>query len=370
MQQTLFSVIVNLFKNPDSGLVLSEKTWEEVVFVLRQGKLLATLYHLASARGSFQKYPDYAKKHLHSASVYADRQAQQVIYECMEITAILKNKNITPVFLKGAGYTLAGSQNGMGRVYTDIDVLVEKSVINIAQDMLQKKGWHSEKLNDYDERYYREWAHEVPPMSNIFRGTIIDLHHNIVPPITGRAPDPSLFFDEVYYTQEGLALLSPAAATLHSCVHLFTNEDFSNGFRDLIDLYLLTQEYGDTEYWKNLFELAEQSGFSLELFYCMSMLKQTFDIVLPESMVQPLLAKYKNFKTDFLIKFVFKRALYPHHALTFSSLNNLASFLVYIRGHWIKMPFHILVMHLSVKFFFLMRDWLFGKHQFDKENKV
>ena len=305
---------------------------------------------------------------MHSASVYAQRQAQQVRFECLEIAAILNKKDIVPVFLKGAGYTLAGSQNGRGRIYSDIDVLVEKSVIDIAQDSLQKKGWYSKKLNDYDERYYREWAHEVPPMSNIFRGTIIDLHHNLVPPITGRAPDPQLFFDEIIYNQEGLALLSPPAATLHSCVHLFTNEDFTNGFRDLVDLYLLIQEYGDEEYWEKLLKLAEMSGFTLELFYCIEMLKQTFELELPESINQFLSKKYKNFKTDFLIQSVFKRALYPHHPLTFSWENNLANFLVYIRGHWIKMPFHILVMHLSVKSFFSMRDLLFGKYQFDKES--
>ena len=286
MKLTLYSIIVNLFKNTDTGLVLTGEQWEEVVFVLRQTKLLATLYHLASANGHFQGYPDYARKHMHSASVYAQRQAQQVRFECLEIAAILNKKDIVPVFLKGAGYTLAGSQNGMGRIYSDIDVLVEKSVIDIAQDSLQKKGWHSKKLNDYDERYYREWAHEVPPMSNIFRGTIIDLHHNLVPPITGRAPDPQLFFDEIVYNQEGLALLSPPAATLHSCVHLFTNEDFTNGFRDLVDLYLLIQEYGDEEYWEKLLKLAEMSGFTLELFYCIEMLKQTFELELPESINQ------------------------------------------------------------------------------------
>ena len=368
MKQTLFSIIVNLFKDTDTGCSLSGEQWEEVVFVLRQTQLLATLYHLASAHGHFQRYPDYARKHMHSASVYAERQAQQVRYECLEIAAILNDKGIVPVFLKGAGYTLAGSQNGMGRIYSDIDVLVEKSMIDIAQNALQKKGWHSKQLSDYDKRYYREWAHEVPPMFNIFRSTIIDLHHNIVPPITGRAPEPKLFFNETFYNPEGLALLSPPAATLHSCVHLFTNEDFTNGFRDLVDLYLLIQEYGDEEYWKKLLEIAEMSGFTLELFYCIEMLKQIFDMELPESSNQVLSNKHENFKTNFLIQSVFKRALNPHHPLTFSLENNLANFFIYIRGHWIKMPFYILVMHLSVKSFFLMRDLLFGKYQFDKGN--
>lgn len=370
MKSALVSLIISLFKDTAYGETLSAVQWEKVVFVLRQTKLLASLYHLSVTNKHFHNYHEYAKQHMYSASIYADRQAQQVRYEGREIAAALGEQCIKAIFLKGAGYTLSGSQNGKGRIYSDIDVLVEKPTISIAQKALQKKGWHSKQLNDYDERYYRKWAHEVPPMVNIYRGTVIDLHHNIVPPVSGRAPDAKIFLDEAICGPDGLAFLSPPAAALHSCVHLFTNEDFSNGFRDILDIYLMVQENGDDEsYWNKLLELAERSGFTLELFYCTEILTQMFDMNLPDKIRQILSKRHNNIKTQIFTRIVFRRALYPHHPLTFSLANHIANFIVYLRGHWIKMPFYILIMHLSVKSFYLIRDWLFGKYQFDKAGK-
>ncbi len=367
MKSDFFTTIVQLFKDTSTGAELDDRQWESIVFILRQTQLLATLYQLALSNNDFQHYPQYARKHLQAASVYARRQAQQVRFECLEISAILKQSNITPVFLKGAGYTVSGSQNGKGRVYSDIDVLVPKQQLGTAQQLLQKNGWFAKKLNDYDERYYREWAHEIPPMSNVYRGTVIDVHHNIIPPISGRAPDSQLFFNEIELNPQGLAHLSPAAATLHSCIHLFTNEDFSNGFRDLVDLYLLMQQYGQNDYWEKLVTLAEQTGFTLELFYCLDTLKQIFGLMPDSPFVKKIYKRHQNSFTGLLSHGLFKPALSPHHPLVFGFKNNLASFLIYIRGHWIKMPVHILIAHLSVKSFFISRDFLFGKYQFDKE---
>lgn len=367
MKSELFFTIVQLFKEPASGAELDERRWESIVFILRQTQLLATLYQLARVNGDFEHYPPYARKHLKAASVYAQRQAQQVRFECLEISNTLKEKEIVPVFLKGAGYTLSGSQNGQGRVYSDIDVLVPEPVLGMAQQLLQKNGWFAKKLNDYDERYYREWAHEIPPMSNVYRGTTIDVHHNIIPPVSGRAPDPGIFFNEVVFNEQGLAYLSPPAATLHSCIHLFTNEDFTNGFRDMVDLYLLIQQYRNDQYWGQLVKLAEQTGFTLELFYCLEALQQIFALRVSDPAVDKLNKRHNNIKTRLLSHWLFKSALCPHHPLIFSLKNQLASFLVYLRGHWIKMPWYILLTHLSVKSFFITRDFLFGKHQFDKE---
>ncbi len=367
MKSDILFTIVQLFKNPATGAALDKKQWESIVFILRQTQLLATLYQLALSNDDIQLYPPYARKHLYAASVYAQRQAQQVRFECLEISTTLKAKNIVPVFLKGAGYTLSGSQNGKGRIYSDIDVLVPRQALATAQQLLHKQGWFAKKLNDYDERYYREWAHEIPPMSNVYRGTIIDVHHNIIPPISGRAPDSELFFNEIVYNHQGLAYLSPAAATLHSCIHLFTNEDFTNGFRDLVDLYLLIQQYSQNEYWEKLLKLAEQTGFTLELFYCLDALKQIFGLSVSNPAIDKIYKQHKNMATGFLSHRLFALALCPHHPLVFTYKNSLASFLVYIRGHWIKMPVHILIAHLSVKSFFMSRDFLFGKYQFDKE---
>jgi hypothetical protein len=46
--------------------------------------------------------------------------------------------------------------------------------------MIEKRlwllGWLSEELTEHDEKYYRKWAHETPPLRHSKRGTIVDIH--------------------------------------------------------------------------------------------------------------------------------------------------------------------------------------------------
>lgn len=366
MKDAVLERIVTLLRDPATGVRLSAAEWEEAVHVLRDASLLACLCYRAEQWDVLDDYPPYARRHLRAMRTFADRQAQQVRIECDEIAATLRAQGIEPVFLKGAGYTLRDSRNARGRIYTDIDVLVRQEEIDPAQASLRQNLWYSRPLRDYDERYYRRWAHEVPPLRHLKRRTLLDLHHNIVPPISGRAPNPAHLRAAVEVTATGLLVLSPAAATLHSMVHLFTNEDFTNAFRDLIDLYLLIGEFDSDNFWQELTTLAQQTGFSLELYYALRTLQEILDMSVPMSVMQPLQQHVASARREFLVQHVFCRAAGPHHPAVCSRADSFAIQLVYLRGHWIKMPVHILTMHLSIKAWFSLVDRLFGKYQFEK----
>jgi len=367
MTTDAFRMIVELIRDPAKGQQLDTMQWEEAIHVLREANLLGTLCYLSDRDNLLRGYPAYAQHHLTAMRTYSDRQATQVRYECAEIDKILKAINITPVFLKGAGYTIRGSCNALGRIYTDIDVLVRKEEIEPAQQALKKNMWHSKTLRRYDERYYRRWAHEVPPMKHLFRRTVVDLHHNIVPPISGRAPNPAILRGVFAATSEGLCVLSPPAATLHSLVHLFTNEDFTNAFRDLIDLYLLVNEFGTDAFWDELMRLADVTGFSLELYYGLRLLEENLDSDVPVGVITPLRATYGTRHREWVINRIFCHAVRPHHPSVCGRRQDWAIQAAYLRGHWIKMPLPVLVAHLSVKAWFSLVDRLFGKYQFEKK---
>ena len=40
--------------------------------------------------------------------------------------------------------------------------------------------WVSAPISPYDDRYYRTWAHELPPLRHRERGVELDLHHNLL----------------------------------------------------------------------------------------------------------------------------------------------------------------------------------------------
>ena len=51
-------------------------------------------------------------------------------------------------------------------------------------------GWLRMKIDPYDDRYYRVWMHEIPPLRHRERKTEIDLHHTILPRTSRLKPDP------------------------------------------------------------------------------------------------------------------------------------------------------------------------------------
>ncbi|MEZ5488853.1 MAG: nucleotidyltransferase family protein [Gammaproteobacteria bacterium] len=344
-----FVQLTRLIREPASGTSIDDEAWVDLIHLLRASDLLGTLYYLADTEGVLENYSPYARRHLKSMRAFSDRQARQALYECTEIDVQLASEGIKPVFLKGAGYTLRGSRNGFGRIYSDIDALVHREDIYRAQAALKRDAWYSPPITDYDERYYRKWAHEIPPMKHLFRRTVIDLHHNIVPPISGRAPNISSLLEDLVTTKDGLHVLSPPAATLHSMVHLFTNEDFTNGFRDLVDLYLLMEEYGDESYWRDLLALARRTGFVSELVFAIASLELVLEYQVPEYVGRELKESAGKQARGFWTTKVFSRALRPHHPLLCGPVEHCAIQLTYLRGHWIKMPFPVLAGHLTVK---------------------
>lgn len=358
-----FARIVSLIRDPGIGCRLTDQQWEDVIHILREADLLGTLYYLAERDRVIATYCAFAQRHLKSMKVYSDRQARQVDYECALINQQLRDEGIVPFFLKGAGYTLRRSFNARGRIYSDIDVLVARHEIEPAQRIFRTNGWYTPPISDYDKRYYRRWAHEVPPMRHLTRRTVIDLHHNIVPPISGRAPNIAQLCRNPVITQRGLSVLSAPAAFLHSLVHLFSNEDLSKGFRDLVDLYLLLEEYANSDFWNALLVLVEETGFMQELLYALLLLERILGWSLPAAMETRLREPMRRTGAGFTVTRVLGPAMRPHHPQVCGATENLAIQLAYIRGHWIKMPLPVLLGHLSIKAGMAVGQKMFGKYK-------
>jgi len=360
----LNKILCQLFIEPTNGNQLGPKEWAVIILVLRQQQLLARFSYRWRNEGIFNLLPDYTKHHFRNAEILAEKQHRQVAFEATELIHFLSGLHITPIFLKGAAYALTNNLGlGLGRTFSDIDILVPKESIELVEQKLKIFGYFGEPLTSYDENYYRSWTHEVPPLRHHARGTIIDIHHNLIPPVSGRAPDMKVFMRHIVKTAEGFCTLDLSAMTLHSIIHLFINEDFKNAFRDLTDLHLLFEDFSDDD-WRKLVELSIETGFTLELIlatrYCHLLLTTNIP-----SLVFNELEKYKPAKLRMLLlDFIFMRTLVPKHPLTGSPSQKVAVFFAFVRGHFLKMPFHILLGHLTMKSFFWLRDALFGKHQF------
>lgn len=362
--------IYRLFTDSEYPYTLSAKDWENAVLILRHESLLGRFAHRFLPLLDNINDPDlqaYLRTHLSNALTLAGRQNHSVQFECEEINKTLNTKGITPLYLKGAAYSLLKNNTHLGRTYGDIDLLVEKQQVESSERSLAMVGWIGKEVNDYDEKYYREWAHEIPPLCHGGRGTVADLHHNIVPLISKRAPDISQFtVNRVKHN--GFEVLNPAAMTLHSAIHLFLNEDFTKGLRDLSDLDCLFREYGDSKFWAEIYTLAQTTHFEVELFLAMYFCRRHFDTPVDQETLNKL-DTYSLGKKAYW-RFIFAAAVGAKHPKANVSGHGLRLFLAYIRGHYLKMPPITLLKHLTVKGWMSVTELVLGKSYLHNKDEL
>jgi hypothetical protein len=368
MNKIASDIFIQLYKEPELALKLQIEQWQSLIFVLRHHQLLARYQFIFERAGIFAALPQYAKHHLTNAKILSEKQHQQVFFEANAIVNAFEFNSAHKIFLKGAAYTLSGQTAGVGRIYSDIDILVDKQNIEQIEKALVLSGWLSEEITKYDDHYYRNWSHEIPPLRHGGRGTVLDVHHNIIPVISGRAPDVSCFYQQVDITKDGYSVFTPAAMTLHSIVHLFFNDDVKNGFRDLLDLDLLISSNSSVEYWATLIQLAKETKFETELKLAIRYLRLLLQTSVPDNVLQHL-AMPNNLSVK-ILDFMYLKVLLPSHPLVNNPGYGIANFLVACRGHWQKMPIHILIYHLSVKGFRSTIEYFLGKSFFLKDDKT
>ena len=213
-------------------------------------------------------------------------------------------------------------------------------------------GWVASHHDAYDQHYYRQWMHEIPPMQHIHRGTVLDAHHSILPLIGRMKFDPQPLFDSARgaASDDRVQLLSPADMVLHSATHLFMNEEFTHGLRDLSDLDLLLGEFGATEtFWTDLIDRASQGGLGRPLFYALRYTPLVLATHVPATVVEQSNAFGPRPTTLALMDRLWLRALRSPHPSTVDTYSQMVLFALYLRAHWMRMPPARLVRHLATK---------------------
>ncbi len=109
--------------------------------------------------------------------------------------------------------------------------------------LLLAAGWEWVKPDPYDDAYYRQWMHELPPMIHGERDRMIDVHHTILPLTAGPKPDAAALIADARQLPSGLHVLSPADMICHAAAHLMADGDLSGGMRNLWDIDRLVCQF-------------------------------------------------------------------------------------------------------------------------------
>ncbi|MGE0581098.1 MAG: nucleotidyltransferase family protein [Steroidobacteraceae bacterium] len=337
-----------------------------VLRVLRRARLLGRLAEGLAERGLLDALPLPARDALASARIAAQARARVAAWELDRIACALEGlADLQVVAMKGCAYLLAGLPHARGRMFADVDLLVPEARLREVEECLLAQGWQAAALSPYDERYYREWTHELPPLTHAEREVEVDLHHNVQMRTSRLRPDAARLLAAARpaaitenpgagfrsFRLSRFAVLAPIDMTLHAMTHLLYGGEMDDALRELVDIDALLRHHAghEPDFWAKFWPRAEQLDLARPAFYGLRYANRLLGTAVPDAVLAASRAGAPNAAVVAAMDRLVPEALFPPHPGQRRRWTTLARLLLYVRAHWVRMPPWMLVRHLAYK---------------------
>lgn len=322
--------------------------WNACLRLARQARLLGQLgYRLQADQASWEQLPQRVQGHLQAGINDAAYHAQLVRMELRDLEQALP-ADLPVALLKGAAYLLQDLPLARGRTLNDVDLLVRRSDLATIEQTLKHAGWRMRVQSAYDERYYREWSHELPPLRYPGHPLEVDLHHSITPVTSRTRADDALLLAELKPIPDSPYLaLGPLDQIIHAVIHLFQDSELNNELRGLVDLDGLLCLYLRSEQdWHALVDRARGHHANRLLWYALHYCRAWLGTPVPKHLALPA----PSVPTRTAFDWIFRRSAppqLPDKRLTIA--HRLARSAGQARYHYRRMPVGLLTRHLLRK---------------------
>lgn len=342
-------LFITALRDPHSVTRWSAAQWSAALALARRERMLGHLAAELSRADILRLVPERGQTLLEEGMAFATHSQSTARYALAQIEKILQPLACPVIALKGCAYILSESEASLGRFAGDIDLLVPRSWLNPVESALTQQGWNTLSRTAYDDFYYRHWMHELPPMAHPDIAATLDLHHSILPLTARYTPNVNaLISSAVPIPGSSFKRLCPTDEVLHSITHLFYDGDFTGGLRNLHDIHRLVRGYrAQDSFWPQLLERAKMHQLSAPLYYALHTAHDVLGTPVPAEMMAVMPSP------PWALRHTLRRLV--DHKLTHTRLGaqplgvQMASWLLYIRSHWIKMPPLLLAQHLITK---------------------
>jgi len=322
----------------------SAEEWSLMLAEARHAGMLARIAHWMPGSSMAGGVPPRHRDGLAAAMVHSAAFRRDVQRELRSISSTLVRVETPVLLLKGASYVALGLPVADGRVFSDIDLLVADKQIRFVESELMLGGWITGQIDAYDDRYYRQWSHEIPPMTHTQRGTTIDLHHSLVMPTCRIAVDSARMVNDAVPIagSERFWRLRDEDILLHAAAHLLLNGEFDRGLRDLCDIDLLFRHFSAVsgEFPKRLVARSAEVGLETILRQALYLARSFFSTPVDDGLL-------KRQPTAF-VKLV-EKAVSSRHPDTRIRGQTLADWLLMVRELSLRLPLNLLLIHLVHK---------------------
>lgn len=347
-------LLVDALRDPSSTHALSADGWTALIAMARAEQLIGTLAH----RLKFESVPAKVAEILAQARTNAEYQRRSALWEADCARRALADYPGKIVLLKGTAYIAAGLEAGAGRHIGDLDILVARDDLpQVESLLLGKGGWEWVKEDAYDDAYYRNHMHELPPLIHKERDRMIDVHHTILPLTARPGPDAEAMLDDALRLQDGPYVLSSEDMVVHCAAHLIADGDLAGGLRNLWDMHCLLAQFAAQKeiFWQELCWKASEHELKVEVNRALRLSRRLFNTDLgtyaeywATSAFIGRQGKLGRSMTPRLSDRLFIRRLTARDQWG-RPTRKLTRLAFYIRSHWLRMPPLMLARHLWTK---------------------
>ena len=339
-------LLLRLLRDPAQLKNLSPQDLSRALDAAESARLLGWFVNQLAAGPILDDRPRWLTErlvHIHALVAEYDR---AVKWEIDRLDRALTTAGITWVLLKGAGYLAAGLPNGHGRRVADLDVLVPERELSRAEAQLRQHGWDFPELDPYDERFYRTWMHELPPLIHRDRGAVVDLHHAVLPRTSRLHPSSVRLFERSVGVGGCIRVLCPSHMVLHAAAHLFHDGEIAGAIRDLVDLDILLRCFGgDPAFWTDLMQEATTLQLTRPAYYALRYTKRLLNTPIPGDVLEAVAGWAPPVPVRLTMDALVETTLHGRGALG----ADVSALALYIRSHWLRMPPLLLARHLTRK---------------------
>jgi hypothetical protein len=326
---------VRALRDPHWVERLDTQGWTALLTAARAESLLGSLAH----RLDPVAVPDSVRAILDEARREGENARTKALWEAEMARRALEPLGIPVVLLKGTAFAAAGLTAGHGRSIGDLDILVPRDSLDVVQEALLQAGWEWVKEDEYDDLYYRQWMHELPPLIHKDRDRMIDVHHTILPLTAKPRPDARALLAESVRLDNGLRILAPADMIVHAAAHLFADGDLAGGLRNLWDIDRLVREFrGRPGFWKDVARRARQHQLGGPVGRSLRLAASLYGTPVDDECAGRTKVSDGLFRRRLLARNGWGQATRPALRLAF-----------YMRSHLLRMPPLMLARHLLVK---------------------
>ncbi|WP_020398803.1 nucleotidyltransferase domain-containing protein [Kordiimonas gwangyangensis] len=333
MMKAFMQIAVGLRPLPKDG-----KTLSAFLYWAGRGHILGQVAaaHKGEASG---KLADI----LENARIRTAHDQRMLTFEAERISRALLGSGVQPILLKGAAYMALGLRAGQGRRVSDIDILVEEQELAEVETLLKKAGWQGEAAtaSDYDQDYYRQWMHELPPMRHKKRRTLIDVHHRLLPRTARLQPRHELMAARAKPIENNsLRTFDATDRFIHSAIHIFADGAFETPARSFMELYYLFDDLSADEEAGLVARAAEVNALR-PVAGALWAVSHYFGEPKAHAVLRSMGVMGMSWSLRQTVRLWVRGG----------ALKPLAGFLLYLRSHYLRMPLGMLAKHLIIKTF-------------------